>query len=435
MIDFPENDVAVRIGEGLLITLGNGCALLECADHPAIAWKRAGLLELSGAADGPPKMVPLPLASAADCALMALKALSGKSLSLPQHGALLLGERSRLMGLRRNGASSPTGHCRLLSARDGRLALNLARDDDWGLMDAWLEMPASDWQDISIEIAERSAAEMEARGAALGLAVALDKIPALKPWLREKSFKKNENQSERPLVVDLSSLWAGPLAGNLLHLIEWDVIKVESLQRPDGARGGNAEFYQLLNAGKRCAAFDFTSPEGRAQLKSLIAAADVVIEASRPRALRQLGIEAETLLAGKPGKIWLRLMAYGDDENRIGFGDDIGVLAGLPSVMEQSWGQALMVGDAIADPLSGLYAALAIVAKWRQGGGCLLELSMRDVVRHAMQIDEAADLAEISQSWQAMAKEDNSDLYPMRPAEGKAAALGEHTAEILASLA
>ena len=60
---------------------------------------------------------------------------------------------------------------------------------------------------------------------------------------------------------------------------------------------------------------------------------------------------------------------------------------------------------------------------------------MRDVVRHAMQIDEAADLAEISQSWQAKAKEDNSDLYPMRPAEGKAAALGEHTAEILASLA
>lgn len=423
------------MGEELLSMLGIERNLSWNADHPAIAWKRSGLLELSGEAGGPPKLVPLPLASAADGALIALRALSGQLGKLPRTGAMLLGERARLMDLRRNDVSSPAGYCRLLEARDGRIALNLAREDDWSLMDAWLESPVSEWQGIAAEIAGRSAADVVERGAALGLAVAQDQIPVLQPWFREKSFKENEHQSERPLVVDLSSLWAGPLAGNLLHLIGWDVVKVESLRRPDGARDGNAEFFHLLNAGKRCAAFDFSSLDDRVALKKLIAAADIVIEASRPRALRQLGIEAEALLAEKPGKIWLRLLAYGDDETRIGFGDDIGVSAGLPSVMEKSWGQACMVGDAIADPLSGLYAALAIVAKWQQSGGCLLELSMRDVVRHAMQIDGANDLVSIARSWQAIANEDGSDLYPMRPAEGKAAALGEHTAEILASLA
>ena len=431
----PGSNVAARIGEDLLSSLGIVRCLSEAADHPAIAWKRSGLLELSGAVDGPPKIIPLPLGSAADGALMALRELSGQSHTFPRNGAMLLGERSRLMHLRGNGSNSPTEHCRLVNARDGRIALNLAREDDWGLMEAWLETPVSGWQGIAAEIAGRSAADVVERGAALGLAVAQDQIRVLQPWFREKSFKENQHQSERPLVVDLSSLWAGPLAGNLLHLCGWDVIKVESLQRPDGARDGNAEFFHLLNAGKRCAAFDFSSPDDRLELKKLIAAADIVIEASRPRALRQLGIEAEALLAEKPGKIWLRLLAYGDDETRIGFGDDIGVSAGLPSVMEKSWGQACMVGDAIADPLSGLFAALAIVAKWQRGGGWLLELSMRDVVRHAMQIDGANDFVSIARSWQAIANADCSDLYPMRPAEGKAAALGEHIAEILASLA
>lgn len=430
----PQNDVATRFGERLLASLGLRRSLPDMADHTAIAWKRAGLLELGGEPDGPAQMVPLLLASAADGAMMALKVLADQADRLPDNGALLLGERARLMGLSRNGRSSPSGHCRLLDTQDGRIALNLAREADWDLLTAWLERPVSDWEELAGAVSPRDAAPLVERGAELGLPIALDQLRSPRPWFEEKQFSKHEDRRERPLVADLSGLWAGPLAGNLLGQMGCDVIKVESLSRPDGARQGNAEFFRMLNAGKRCAAFDFATPEGRGQLKKLISAADVIIEASRPRALRQLGIDAERLLAERPGKIWLRLMAHGEDETRIGFGDDIGVSAGLPTIMERAWGRSSMVGDAIADPLSGIFAALAAWAKWRQGGGYLLNLSMSDIVRTAMQWDEKVDLSALAQGWQAMAQADNAGLYPMRTAVGEAAALGAHTDDIMASL-
>src|SRR4029453_19173112 len=96
-----------------------------------------------------------------------------------------------------------------------------------------------------------------------------------------------------PLVVDLSSLWAGPLCAHLLGLQGARVVKVESTGRPDGARRGPAAFFDLLHGGPRGVARDLRDPAGAACLRRLLAAADVVVEASRPRALRQLGIEAE----------------------------------------------------------------------------------------------------------------------------------------------
>jgi hypothetical protein len=59
------------------------------------------------------------------------------------------------------------------------------------------------------------------------------------------------------LVADLSSMWAGPLCARLLGLAGADVIKVESPDRPDGARRGNREFFDWLHAGHRSLAVDF----------------------------------------------------------------------------------------------------------------------------------------------------------------------------------
>lgn len=67
-------------------------------DHPALAWRRAGLFDLTGQPGGPGLMCPAPLASAADGAMVALHALADDPNKLPQNGALLLGERARLMG-------------------------------------------------------------------------------------------------------------------------------------------------------------------------------------------------------------------------------------------------------------------------------------------------------------------------------------------------
>src|SRR5207253_5303213 len=98
-------------------------------------------------------------------------------------------------------------------------------------------------------------------------------------------------------VADLSSLWAGPLCAHLLQLAGARVVKVESLHRPDGARSGPAAFFDLLHGGQEAVAIDFRHADGRASLRRLVEAADVVVEGSRPRALEQLGVVAEGVLA------------------------------------------------------------------------------------------------------------------------------------------
>lgn len=431
----PGNRAAARFGEQLLAELGIRKSVSGENDHPALAWRRAGLLELSGENHGPAQMVPLAVASAVDGALLALKSLSSDPEKLPLNGSLLLGERARMMGRTRNGRASTGGHCRLIDTHHGRFALNLARDDDWALLEAWLEEPASGWVDIERIAAERDAAVLVQRGIEMGLAISLDQIVENKPWFVETALTTRRPEQKTPLVVDLSSLWAGPLAGNLLHLMGARVIKVESHARPDGARMGNAEFYRLLNAGKQSVAFDFASAEGRADLLKLITKADIVIEASRPRALRHLCVDAEQLLSDKPGKVWLRLTAYGDEDNRIGFGDDIGVAAGLCTIMEHSWGKPVFVGDAIADPVSGIFGALAAWAKWQDGKGGLIHLSMRDAVRRAMQLEnEQMDWPEVATKWQELAEADCDDLYPTRQNLGAVEAIGASTNRVMAEL-
>ena len=77
-------------------------------------------------------------------------------------------------------------------------------------------------------------------------------------------------------------------------------------------------------------ALDFGAPDDLAALRRLLARADVVLEASRPRALRQLGLDAEEYVAG--GTIWATHPAYGrtgEDAQRIGYGDDVAAAAGL----------------------------------------------------------------------------------------------------------
>ena len=63
-------------------------------------------------------------------------------------------------------------------------------------------------------------------------------------------------------MVDLSALWAGPLCGDLLARAGASVVKVESTQRPDGARRGSRAFFDLLNGRKRSVALDLRSREG-----------------------------------------------------------------------------------------------------------------------------------------------------------------------------
>ncbi len=387
---------AANYANQILADLGETARIDVVSDAPEIVFYRSGLAELS-------QPCPAPIAAAANGVMLALNSLSPDPKLLPENGAVLLGERARLLGLQGQGRISANGSCRLIDASDGRLALNMARDDDWDLMSAWLETEASDWDSIIPVIEKRSAIELVRRGQEMGLAVSLDEFPERPAhFFKAQSFEAAKN-NQPPLVVDLSSLWAGPLCGSLLGMMGARVVKVESQTRPDGARRGNIDFYNLLNAGKEGAVFDFQNDVSLSELKTLIESADIVIEASRPRALRQLGIIAEDMLTAKPGKVWLSFTAYGRHVDAIGFGDDIGIAAGLTRVIENAYGPPSFVGDAIADPLSGLHGALAVWSLWQQGGGVLIDLSMRDVVRYAMGNDF---------TFAKMVK--GKTLYPMR---------------------
>ena len=115
------------------------------------------------------------------------------------------------------------------------------------------------------------------------------------------------------LVADLSSLWAGPLCGQLLARAGAVVVKVESPSRPDGTRRGEPAFFDWMNAGKLSYCLDFDSDSDA--LRRLLDVADIVIEGSRPAALRRRGLSAEDL-PGKPGRIWLRINGYRDQPDR-----------------------------------------------------------------------------------------------------------------------
>ena len=404
----------------LLADLGEDVRVDTLSDHPAIAYCRSALLQTTGV------MLPLPLASHADGVLMALKAISPNPESLPKYGSQLLGERARLRETVRKGRICAGGYGRLLDTADGRIALNLVREDDWDLIPAWLEDYAEGWDGIETIARMKEVTYLAERAAEIGLAVAKDELPPYpKIWFSEQYFEKADGGA--PLIVDLSGLWAGPLATSLLRMTGARVIKIESPTRPDGMRLGHQGFYDLLNAGKDCVALNFREAEELEQLKALLEKADVVIEASRPRALQQLGIRAEDFVARKPGKIWARLTAYGQSENRIGFGDDIGISAGLAIVMESAHGEPCFVGDAIADPVNGLHLALALQASLNQGGGAVLNLLMRDVLRYAMG-DVPSNCTEIAKEWQAIADKDDVELYPLRTPRSEVKSLGSDNA-------
>lgn len=397
----------------LLETAGfPGTEPADCpAAHPARRWAECGLLRLTGQPDGPGQICPLPLAAQADGVIAALRGLAADAPQIA--GAELLGERAKIAGHMRAGAISPGGSCRLLDTLDGAVALNLARDEDWDLLPAWLESEGViDWDNVAGVVTSHKSQPLVDRGRLMGLPVC-DLAPPRStavPWfsVAANGSRRAFRPSHRPRVVDLSSLWAGPLCSRLLQGLGAEVIKVESMTRPDGARSGPPDFFERMNAGKQMMALDLRSAPGLAELKRLITGADIVIEASRPRALRQLGINAEALVRKQPGLTWVSITGYGrqaPEADWVAFGDDAGVAAGLSWIMRIATGETMFCGDAIADPLTGMHAALAAWASYLQGGGQLLSLPMRDVVTHCIQYDlpESDDeIADRQRAWSAM---------------------------------
>lgn len=360
---------------------------------PDLDWARSGAMWLTGPRNGPPRLAPAALASCARGALRAIRVLTGPASLRGLDGPALLGERAVALGLRRAGSVAPGGSCRLLRAVDGWLALNLARPDDVELLPAWLcaDRVGEPWNFAANAVAKRPASELVARARMIGLPAAVATAAPSSPpsWLEVTACgpARSRGSLRPPRVLDLSSLWAGPLCASLLRLAGAHVVKLESRSRPDGMRRGSRELFALLNGGKASAALDLQCERHLEWLRGLIARADIVIESSRPRALAQLGLHAEALVERQVGLTWISITGYGRRDPASGWvalGDDAAVAAGLALETGRELGFPLFCGDAIADPLTGLHATLAALASWQSGGGRLVSLALRDVTAHAL---------------------------------------------------
>jgi len=374
----------------LLGALGQRHITLPCEDtrEAAWLWAHSGAMWLTGHADGAPRACPAPLAACAQGAWLALAALCPR-LDARFDAFRLLGERAAIAGLGRHGRVSAGGACRLLDTADGMLALNLARTSDRELLHAWLEHPVTDDETLAAMACERRTSELMDRARLLGLAAA--PLTAPRPvdnWFRSERYAPAiRGVPEIPLVIDLSGLWAGPLCAQLLRQCGARVVKVESRTRPDGARFGPADFHDLMNAGKESVVIELDRERGRAELAGLLSHADIVIESSRSRALEQMGIRAAEFVAARPGMVWVGISGYGRQapmRDWIAYGDDAGVAAGLSWIIGDAGSDPVFCGDAIADPLAGLHAALLALAAWRDGGGQLLDVSLYGVVAHCV---------------------------------------------------
>lgn len=351
-------------------------------------WASSGVVALTGYVDGPPMVPPGRAASIAREAERAFRAMTD-SRAVPRDWHGLLGERAAVAGTARRAPWSVGGTARAVAAGDGWVAVNLARPSDVSAVAAIVEADAeyaddaTAWRALDAWAAERRVSEVVARTELLGVPcgeIADDAESSRRPavgWTDVLDGSAPPDDA-RPLVVDLSALWAGPLCAHLLGTAGAEVIKVEVAGRLDGARLGDAEFYRLLNAGHDSVVVDVAEPADRDLLNRLCDRADIVITACRPRAWASLGLFPYEICRRTP-TTWVSITGYGlAAGDRVGFGDDVAMAAGLVV-----WGddrRPLPCGDAIADPLAGMHAAVDALGSYRIGGGRLLDVSMRDVV-------------------------------------------------------
>ena len=178
-------------------------------------------------------------------------------------------------------------------------------------------------------------------------------------------------------VLDLTAFWAGPMAAAFLADLGADVVKVESIQRPDGMRFAGAvrneqmwewsPVFHGANTGKRDVTLRLDSEEGMALLKRLIASADVVVENFSVRVLDNFGLGWETVHALNPRTILMRMPAFGLDgawRDRTGFAMNIEQVSGMAWLT--GYADLPLVVRGACDPIGGMHAVFALLLALHQ---------------------------------------------------------------------
>jgi crotonobetainyl-CoA:carnitine CoA-transferase CaiB-like acyl-CoA transferase len=198
-------------------------------------------------------------------------------------------------------------------------------------------------------------------------------------------------------VFDLSTFWAGAYLTCYLGAFGADVIKVESIQRPDGHRYSGSmlhtgddwyergPLWQGTNLNKRDITLDLTSGAGRELALRLAAEADVVVENFSPRVVEQFGLDYDSLVKINPDVIMVRMPGFGlrgPWRDFVGWALNIEQLAGMSAVTGYPDGPPCNL-QGPADPIAGVHATVALLAalehKRRTGEGQLIEVAQIEV--------------------------------------------------------
>ncbi|MFG2656714.1 CaiB/BaiF CoA transferase family protein [Streptomyces sp. NPDC048425] len=190
-------------------------------------------------------------------------------------------------------------------------------------------------------------------------------------------------------VLDLATLFAGPLAATMLGDFGADVIKVEHPRKPDPSRGhgpskeGVGLWWKLLGRNKRNITLDLSTPGGREILLKLVADADVLIENFRPGTLEKWNLGWEELNAANPRLVLTRVTAFGQFgpySRRPGFGTLAEAMSGFAALTGEPDGPPTLPPFGLADSIAALSTSYAVMAalqgRERTGRGQVVDMAI-----------------------------------------------------------
>jgi alpha-methylacyl-CoA racemase len=190
-------------------------------------------------------------------------------------------------------------------------------------------------------------------------------------------------------ILDMARLGPGPHCAQILADLGAEVIKVEVPGEGEGRRAGRIIRFPgdaAIRRNSRSIALNLKTDEGRDVFLRLAATADVIMEGFRPGVVKRLGVDYETVKAGRPDVIYASLTGYGQDGPYAGYvGHDINYqgLTGLLGLTGPAGGPPVIPGNAIADNAGGgMNAAIGILAallvRGRTGQGQYVDSAMVD---------------------------------------------------------
>ncbi|MBR8652461.1 CoA transferase [Achromobacter sp. Marseille-Q0513] len=200
-------------------------------------------------------------------------------------------------------------------------------------------------------------------------------------------------------VLDLSRILAGPSATQLLGDLGADVVKVEKpgegddtrkwgppyIQDRDGRATDESAYYLSANRNKRSIAIDIATDAGRARLEQLLQRADVLVENYKVGGLARYGLDYASLKQRHPRLVYCSITGFGQTgpyASRAGYDFLIQGMGGIMSLTGEPAGEPMKAGVGIADIMTGMYAAVGILAALRHrdltGQGQHIDISLLD---------------------------------------------------------